>query len=87
MIEIREIPALAAPENGAIANCETTIRTDREAGGEKSVRLKYVVELKLLVGNNFTLSIVLIGENAIFQNHDRSVDAFLPLFKSHLALA
>ena len=75
MIEIGKRSTLAAPEDGATANCESTVRTDGEAGGEKGVRLQYVVELELLVGDDLTLSIVLIGKNTVLQHDNWGVGA------------
>ena len=75
MVEVGKRSALAAPEDGATANCEGTVCTDGEAGGEKGVRLQYVVELELLVGDDLTLPIVLIGKDPVLQDDDRGVGA------------
>ena len=86
MIEVGKGSALAAVEDGATANCERTVCTDGEAGCEKGVRLQYVIELELLVGDDLTLSIVLIGKDTVLEDDDWGVGAYLSPFESLLAL-
>lgn len=86
MVEVGKGSALAAVEDGTTANCESAVCTNREAGGEKGIGLQDVVELELLVGDDLTLSVVLIGKDAVLQDDDWSVGAHLSLLESRLAL-
>ena len=86
MVEVGKGSALAAIENSATADCESTVCTNGKTGGEQGIRLQDVVELELLVGDDFTLSVVLIGQDAVLQNDDWGVGANLSFLESRLAL-
>jgi len=82
MIQVGEVSALAAVEDSAAANGEGTVRADGEARLEKGVSLQWAVELELLVGDDLTLSVILVGKDTILQNDDGSVGACLSLLES-----
>lgn len=86
MVEVREAAALAAVEDGAAADCEGAIGADGKAINVDRVRLYWVIELELLVGDNLTLSVILVGEDTILQNHDGGVCAWCSFLESQCTL-
>lgn len=61
----------ALVEDGASRVCEGVVLADREAAGEKSIRLQRLIELELGVGNDVAGTSLLIFEDTTLESDDR----------------
>ena len=75
-IQIGEIAADAGVEDGAAANGQGVVAVDTETRIVFSPGLERIVELELSIGNNLTLAVVLVVEDAVLKDYDRSLGAF-----------
>lgn len=62
----------ATPEDGIATNSHTAVLADREACFIQAAGLENGVELKLMVGDDFSLAMDLIGHDTAFECYDRN---------------
>ena len=68
VVKVGEVATGAAVPDGTAMQGQGTVGADREARGDWP--LDWVVELKLVVGDDFTGTLVLIGEDTVLEGDD-----------------